>query len=312
MADQPKHPQWATAAVLSLLFAGCLGEGSGGYVLYSSLPGPPAVTEPEAADQTSSETEPSTAVDPTADVPLPQQTDSADTVTAAADTDMQKPEEPVEAVVGSSPDSDTATTADQTTEPVKPDAASAGTEATTTAAKPTVTSETSDATTVVPASATADSQVPTPTVLEGGIRLLIPEKTFRKEGPDGALRLSYDDIDLLKILNMEPVPLDAEGHFPSWLQELDGKRIRIRGFMYPTFEATGLTDFLMARDNGICCFVRQPKIYDIIIVNLAKGETTDYIEGRPFDVEGVFRIQPEADNTELYQLYLIEDARVLK
>ena len=83
---------------------------------------------------------------------------------------------------------------------------------------------------------------------------------------------SYDDIDLLKILNMEPVPTDAPKKFPSWLNELDGKRIRIRGFMYPTFEATGLTEFTMARDNGICCFVRQPKIYDIIGIALADGE----------------------------------------
>ena len=144
------------------------------------------------------------------------------------------------------------------------------------------------------------------------IKLLISEKRLLPEGDSKALRLTYDDIDLLKILNMEPVPYDADKHFPQWLNDLSGQRIRIRGFMYPTFEATGLTAFTMARDNGICCFVRQPKIYDIIGISLADGETTDYIEGKPFDVEGVFQIAPEADDTELYQLYRIEDAKVLK
>ncbi|MDG1897186.1 MAG: hypothetical protein P8J37_20000 [Fuerstiella sp.] len=144
------------------------------------------------------------------------------------------------------------------------------------------------------------------------IKLLISEKRLLPEGDSKALRLTYDDIDLLKILNMEPVPHDADKHFPEWLNDLSGKRIRIRGFMYPTFEATGLTAFTMARDNGICCFVRQPKIYDIIGISLADGETTDYIEGKPFDVEGVFQIAPEADDTELYQLYRIADAKVLK
>jgi len=144
------------------------------------------------------------------------------------------------------------------------------------------------------------------------IKLLISEKRLLPEGDSKALRLTYDDIDLLKILNMEPVPYDAGKHFPQWLNDLSGQRIRIRGFMYPTFEATGLTAFTMARDNGICCFVRQPKIYDIIGISLAEGETTDYIEGKPFDVEGVFQIVPEADDTELYQLYRIEDAKVLK
>ncbi len=144
------------------------------------------------------------------------------------------------------------------------------------------------------------------------IKLLISEKRLLPEGDSKALRLTYDDIDLLKILNMEPVPNDADKYFPAWLNDLSGQRIRIRGFMYPTFEATGLTAFTMARDNGICCFVRQPKNYDIIGISLADGETTDYIEGKPFDVEGIFQIAPEADDTELYQLYRISDAKVLK
>lgn len=144
------------------------------------------------------------------------------------------------------------------------------------------------------------------------IQLLIPDQSFRRERNSTAVRVSYDDIDLLKILNMEPVPVDAVKHFPDWLKALDGTAVRIRGFMYPTFEATGLTGFTLARDNGICCFVRQPKIYDIIAIELASGVTSDYIEGKPFDVEGVFRIQPEADETELYRLYRIENARVLR
>ena len=162
--------------------------------------------------------------------------------------------------------------------------------------------------------ALADRNLPTAdaTAEPRQIKLLIPEKRFRGEGDSQALRLSYDDIDLLKIVNMEPVPANAVDYFPKWLTDLDGQRIRVRGFMYPTFEATGLKAFTMARDNGICCFVRQPLIYDIIGVRLADGETTDYIEGKPFDVEGVFHIVPEADDGELYQLYRIEDAQVLK
>jgi hypothetical protein len=144
------------------------------------------------------------------------------------------------------------------------------------------------------------------------IQLLVPQKRFRRERPSEAVRVSYDDIDLLKVLNMEPVPADAVGHFPEWLKSLDGKLVRIRGFMFPTFVATGLTEFALARDNGICCFVRQPKIYDIMNVQLAEGETTDYIANRPFDVEGIFRIDPDADQPQLSRLYRIEQAKVLQ
>ena len=143
------------------------------------------------------------------------------------------------------------------------------------------------------------------------IELLIPDKSFRRERGTDAVRISYDDIDLLKILNMEPVPANAAEYFPEWLASLNGKQIRIRGWMYPTFVSEGLTSFTLARDNGICCFQRMPKIYDVIFVKLEEGQSSRYIDQRPFDVEGTFRIDTEGDGSELPRLYKIENARVL-
>jgi hypothetical protein len=81
--------------------------------------------------------------------------------------------------------------------------------------------------------------------------------------------------------------------------------------MYPPFETTGIRGFVLARDNQICCMGRDPKRYDVIDVFLRRGVTTDYISNRPFDVVGVFHIQPEADDGELYQLYVIDDAIII-
>ena len=143
------------------------------------------------------------------------------------------------------------------------------------------------------------------------IELLIPAKSFRRERGTDAVRISYDDIDLLKILNMEPVPANAAEYFPEWLAALNGKQIRIRGWMYPTYVSEGLKEFTLARDNGICCFQRMPKIYDVIFVKLEEGQSSSYIDQRPFDVEGTFRIDNEGDGSELPRLYKIENARVL-
>jgi hypothetical protein len=143
------------------------------------------------------------------------------------------------------------------------------------------------------------------------VELLIPNKTFRPEGDAAALRVSYDDIDLLKVLNMDPVPPDAATYMPDWLKGLDGRRIRIRGFMYPTFQQTGVHAFGLARDNQICCFGRNQKIYDVFDVVLHEGATTNYIPNRPFDVVGVFHIRPEADAGKLYHLYEMDDATVM-
>ena len=144
------------------------------------------------------------------------------------------------------------------------------------------------------------------------VKILIPDKTFKPEGDNKALRVSYDDIDLLKVINMEPVTVDAQEKMPQWLKDLDGERIRIRGFMYPHYLAEGIEIFALARDNQICCFQKEPRMYDVFNVKLQKGKTTEYIEGRPFDVEGVFHISVEEDEGEMLQLYYLDDAIVVK
>jgi hypothetical protein len=144
------------------------------------------------------------------------------------------------------------------------------------------------------------------------VRILVKSKDFRVEGPDGAVRVSYDDIDLLKVLNMDPVTPDAPKLMPTWLKELHGKRIRIRGFMSPAFKQTGLEGFLMGRDNKACCFPGRAKIYDLFPVRLKKGHTTDYIQNRPFDVVGTFQIKPWIEDGEILRLYQIVDAVVVQ
>jgi hypothetical protein len=144
-------------------------------------------------------------------------------------------------------------------------------------------------------------------------KLLIPEKSFRTEGD--ALRVSYDDIDLLKVLNMEPVTKDAPDQMPRWLQDLDGQRIRIRGYMRPGELSEGLPSFVLARDTQACCFGPNTKAYDIIPVIMRDGVTTDYIHMTPFDLVGVFHISVEMDLDDPEKvefLYYIDDAVLIE
>lgn len=159
--------------------------------------------------------------------------------------------------------------------------------------------------------AEATTATPAPETRPQGIQLLVPHREFKVEGPQNALRVSYDDLDLLKVLNMEPVPEDALKHFPSWLKALDGQRMRLRGFMYPTFQATGIDQFVLARDNQICCFGRNPKVYDLVSVQMRDGVTTDYIQNRPFDVVGTFRIDLIAEGGKPMGLYWLEDCIII-
>ena len=158
--------------------------------------------------------------------------------------------------------------------------------------------------------ATAKPSAETKTVSTDSAATTGEARTFKVEGPENAIRVSFDDVDLLKVMNLDPVPADAPERLPKWLKELDGKRIRVRGFMYPPFQDTDIRGFVLARDNQICCFGRTPKEYDLVDIFLRKGASTHYIQNRPFDVVGVFRIKSEIEKyTAMYEL---DDAIVIE
>lgn len=159
--------------------------------------------------------------------------------------------------------------------------------------------------------ANSSPRFPEIAALPGGIRLLIPGKRFATTR-SGSTRVSFNDLDLLKVLNMHPVPPDATSYFPEWLSELHGKQVIIRGFMIPTFKAEGLERFTLAKDNEICCFGRIPLVYDIIRVELLAGTSTNYIYGKPFDVEGVFKIALDSEDGEVFGLYELNEAEILR
>ena len=144
------------------------------------------------------------------------------------------------------------------------------------------------------------------------VEVLIKEKKFQTDSKTGALRVSFDDLDLLKVLNMEPVTDNAVELMPAWLKGLEGKTIRIRGFMYPTYETEGIERFVLARDNQICCFGRDPKIYDLVQIDMKAGKTTNYIPAtRAFDVTGKLKMEMLAEDGKPYGLYVLEDATVI-
>ena len=278
----------ATLAVLSTLLTGCMGSiESGDYEVVLDQPDA-SVSEPVAVGLPDESFKPLDSRTPRGEVRLP----SVD-------------ERPLEAVSGR-PDEPVATSDAALAPAVDKGVVVDGSSGTQIARLPTELASANTPETKGPQGEadTKPSTPPPPRV----VKLLIPEKTFAAEGTEKALRVSFDDFDLLKVLNMDPVTEDAPSRMPKWLKQLDGKRIRVRGFMYPPFEETGIRGFTLARDNQICCFGRNPLVYDLVDIFMRSGETTEYIQNRPFDVIGVFHI---GDSIIPGELYSMDDAIVI-
>jgi hypothetical protein len=73
------------------------------------------------------------------------------------------------------------------------------------------------------------------------------------------------------------------------IEHLSGNKVRIRGYILPPPQQTGLTRFVLVRDNMACCFGPGAAIYDSMIVDMQPGLSMDY-KLQPIVVEGTFNV----------------------
>lgn len=74
------------------------------------------------------------------------------------------------------------------------------------------------------------------------------------------------------------------------IEAMAGQRIRIRGYILPTPQRAGITQFVLVRDNQECCFGAGAALYDCILVDMKKGRTAEY-SIRPVAAEGIFDVR---------------------
>ncbi len=102
------------------------------------------------------------------------------------------------------------------------------------------------------------------------LELLVPDRTFSR-AEDGTLRVVVRRSGPAQGAERGAGPARTWSiTCPDWLRELDGQPITLRGFMYPTY-ADPVRAFMLARDNQICCFGRNPKPYDLVIGQARRG-----------------------------------------
>ena len=98
---------------------------------------------------------------------------------------------------------------------------------------------------------------------------------------------SFDDLKF----PMEKTDEFREAMLTDKVKGLFDRRIRIRGYMFPTLRKKGLTQFVLVRDNLECCFGPGAALFDCVLVTMAPGATATY-SIYPLAVEGRFRFEP--------------------
>lgn len=76
--------------------------------------------------------------------------------------------------------------------------------------------------------------------------------------------------------------------------------------MYPSRQREGLKEFVLVKDTGDCCFGKQPKLSDMIVVHMKDGQTVNYREQQLVSVAGVFRIAGVHQAGDIVGLYAMD------
>jgi hypothetical protein len=106
---------------------------------------------------------------------------------------------------------------------------------------------------------------------------------YATEVPEGYARIDYSLL--------QPRPGDLPDSIPPEANELDGKQVFIKGYVYPGQRQDGITQFLLVRDQGTCCFGGNPKVTDRILVQLTDASGFSF-SSRLFKVAGTFHVAP--------------------
>jgi len=117
--------------------------------------------------------------------------------------------------------------------------------------------------------------------LVGGLAYLAA--VYTAELPEGFVRLNY--------AMLQPLPGDPPTAVPDSAREMNGRDVLLKGYMYPGSRQRGITEFLLCRDQGDCCFGGTPKITDRVLVRLADPGGIEFTQ-RLVKIAGRFRIEP--------------------
>jgi hypothetical protein len=113
--------------------------------------------------------------------------------------------------------------------------------------------------------------------------------------------ISFDDIKL-EMQKGDPFTRDL---LPPRVTALERARVRIRGYILPSFQQSGLTQFVLVRDNQECCFGPGAALHDCVVVRMRPGTSAEF-SIRPVAVAGTFRVEelrgPDGRHLAIYAL----------
>ena len=134
--------------------------------------------------------------------------------------------------------------------------------------------------------------VPTMTALpsaqEPGEDPVVEEAGRTSSNPRRVQTITFDDLKI----EIDKGALFDESLLTPEIHALFGQRISLRGFMYSTFQAEGIEQFVLLQRKDCPFGTPEAYVHHAIYVKLKEGVTTSYTRD-PVTVEGMLSLDPK-------------------
>ena len=136
-------------------------------------------------------------------------------------------------------------------------------------------------------------------------------RVTEEKGPTGHKTIGIDE-ESLDLDAIKEVPLTFStlmtwdyqvGENPSPpenVKELNGRKVRLTGFMYPLQEGKSIQYFCLLRTTQTCCYGPRPQYNQYVFVEMEKP--TPFHRLDPVSCMGKFRVDPAPDEGFIYRM----------
>ena len=87
---------------------------------------------------------------------------------------------------------------------------------------------------------------------------------------------------------------------PEKVQKLDGRNVKITGFMYPLQQGDSIHYFCLLRTTQTCCYGPRPQFNQYVFVEM--DAPTPFYRLDPVSCSGKFRVEPTPEEGYIYRI----------
>ena len=136
-------------------------------------------------------------------------------------------------------------------------------------------------------------------------------RVTEEKGPTGHKTIGIDeeslDLDAIKELPLTFTTLMTWDYQvgenpspPDEIKKLDGRKVRLTGFMYPLQEGKSIQYFCLLRTTQTCCYGPRPQYNQYVFVEMEKPTAFHRLD--PVSCMGKFRVDPAPDEGFIYRM----------